>query len=174
MAAKSKSNPDAEGIKVIAKNKKAFFNYEVLEQIEAGVVLTGSEVKSLRDGRLQLVDAYASVQNGEIYLMHANISEYANGAYANHLPTRPRKLLLHRKEIDKLGRKVEERGFTLIPLEVYFREGRVKVKLGLCRGKAVYDKRAAIKARDERREVDREMERGRRSRSTAAKGSSHS
>jgi SsrA-binding protein len=152
----AKSKPEADGIKVVAKNKKAYFNYTVIEQIEAGLVLTGSEVKSLRDGRLQLLDAYAVIQRGEMYLMHAHISEYKNGAYANHLPTRARKLLLHRKEIDKLARKVDERGYALVPLEVYFKRGRAKVKLGLCKGKAAYDKRATIKARDVEREVERE------------------
>jgi SsrA-binding protein len=143
-------------IKLVAKNKKAYFNYHVLEQVEAGLVLTGSEVKSLREGRLQLLDAYATVERGEVFLVHAHIGEYKNGAYANHAPTRTRKLLLHRREIDRLANKVEERGFTLIPLEVYFKDGRAKVKIGLCKGKAAYDKREAIKERDARRERSRE------------------
>ena len=151
---KSKNGKDA-GMKLVAKNKKAFFNYHVVEQVEAGIVLIGSEVKSLREGHLQLLDAYATVERGEVYLFHAHIGEYKNGAYANHLPTRTRKLLLHRKEIDRLAAKVEEKGYTLIPLEVYFKEGRAKVKLGLCKGKAAYDKRETIKARDERRDRER-------------------
>jgi SsrA-binding protein len=152
---KSKNGKDA-GVKLVAKNKKAFFNYHVLEQIEAGMVLIGSEVKSLRDGHLQLLDSYAMIERGEVFLIHAHIGEYKHGAYANHAPTRTRKLLLHRREIDRLAAKVEEKGYTLIPLEVYFKEGRAKVKLGLCKGKAAYDKREAIKERDERRDRARE------------------
>jgi SsrA-binding protein len=151
-----KKNGKDPGVKLVARNKKAFFNYHVLEQVEAGMVLTGSEVKSLRDGKLQLLDSYATIERGEAFLLHAHIGEYKNGAYANHAPTRTRKLLLHRREIDRLANKVEEKGYTLIPLEVYFREGRAKVKLGLCKGKAAYDKREAIKERDERRERARE------------------
>lgn len=146
-----------DGTKLVAKNKKAYFNYQVVEDLEVGLVLTGTEVKSLREGKLQLMDAYAMIERGEVWLVHAHIGEYGHGSYYNHVPLRPRKLLLHRKEIEKLGRKVEEKGFTLIPLEVYFREGRAKVKLGLCRGKASHDKRDSIKERDVRRESSREL-----------------
>lgn len=145
-----------ERVKLVSKNRKAYFNYHVVEEVEAGIVLSGTEVKSLRDGKLQLVDAYATVEGGEIYLIHAHIGEYGHGSVYNHVPTRTRKLLLHRREIDRLAQKVQERGFTLIPLEVYFKDGRAKVKLGLCRGKAAYDKRRAIRDRDERRESSRE------------------
>lgn len=139
------------GIQVVAKNRKAYFNYTVVEHVEAGLVLTGTEVKSLRDGKIQLLDAYATVERGEIWLIHLHISEYVNGSVYNHLPIRPRKLLLHKKEIEKLWEKVKERGYTLIPLEIYFKNGRAKVKLGLCKGKAEYDKRETIRDRDERR-----------------------
>ena len=146
------------GIKVVVQNRKARFNYEVLDQFEAGIVLTGTEVKSLRDGKIQLVDAYATVERSEVWLNHAHIAEYTNGTYANHDPIRSRKLLLHRREIDRIEGKVKERGYTLIPLDVYFKEGRVKLTLGLCRGKAVHDKRHSIRERDERRAAARSLE----------------
>lgn len=155
-----KKAPD--GTRLVAKNRKALFDYEVLERIEAGVVLTGTEVKSLRDGKLQLVDAYATVEGGEALLHHANIAVYPNGGVFNHEPTRTRKLLLHRREIERLASKAREKGLTLVPLAVYFKGPRAKVELGLCRGKAAHDKRAAIRERDERRM--REEELGRRSR----------
>jgi SsrA-binding protein len=148
-----KKNSD---IKHVATNRKALFNYHVEDQVEAGIALIGSEVKSLREGLLQLIDAYAVIERGEVWMLHAHIGEYKNAGYAGHVPVRPRKLLLHRKEIEKLQRRVEEKGYTLIPLEVYFKKNRVKVKLGVCKGKATYDKRAAIKARDERRAIDRD------------------
>lgn len=144
-----------DGVKHVATNRKALFNYHVEDSIEAGIALMGSEVKSLRDNKLQLLDAYAIVERGEIWLLHMHIGEYSNAGYAGHLPTRARKLLLHKKEIEKLSRRVDEKGFTLIPLEVYFKRGRAKVKIGLCKGKQNYDKRATIKARDERRAATR-------------------
>lgn len=140
-----------EGIKHIATNRKALFNYSVEDSLEAGIALMGSEVKSLRDGKLQLLDSYAVIERNEVWLLHLHIGEYANAGYAAHLPTRARKLLLHRKEIEKLERRTEEKGYTLIPLEVYFKQGRAKLKLGVCKGKQNYDKRHAIKDRDERR-----------------------
>ena len=146
-----------EGVKRIARNKKAFFNYEIVEDIEAGLVLRGTEVKSLRAGKLQLVDAYAKIENGEAWLLHAHISEYENGSIFNHEPQRRRKLLLHKKEISRLAAKVREKGLTVVPLELYFRNGRVKVKLGLCRGKAVHDKRTTIRERDEKRAAERDL-----------------
>jgi SsrA-binding protein len=144
------------GERRIVVNRKARFEYEVIEQLEAGIVLTGTEVKSLRDGKIQLADAYGRIEGGEAFLMHANIATYENGTIFNHDPIRPRKLLLHRREIDRLYAQIREKGLTLIPLELYFKEGRVKVALGLCRGKARYDKRASIRARDERRAAERE------------------
>lgn len=146
----------AEGIKLVAKNKKAYFNYTVVESIEAGLVLNGTEVKSLRDGLVQLLDAYVVIERGEAWMLHAHISEYTNGSVYNHMPIRPRKLLLHKKELEKLHDKVKERGWTLIPLELYFKDGLAKVKVGLCKGKAEYDKRDTIRDRDERRRDARE------------------
>ena len=146
-------------IRRIASNRKARFDYHVDEDIEAGLVLTGTEVKSLRDGKVQLVDGYATIEHGQAFLNGMHISEYANGTYANHEPRRVRKLLLHKKEIQRLARKTAEKGYTLIPLELYFKRGRAKVRLGLCRGKRSYDKRASIKERDEKREL---RQRGRR------------
>lgn len=148
-----KQADNQDGVKLVAKNRKALFNYHVEDTIEAGLVLRGTEVKSLRDGKVQLLDSYAIVDHHEIFLIHAHIGEYSHGTVYNHEPTRARKLLLHKREIERLEQKVRERGFTLIPLEIYFREGRAKVKLGVCRGKAEYDKREAIKERDERREL---------------------
>lgn len=140
----------------VARNRRAQFEYEVVDSVEAGMVLTGTEVKSLRDGKVQLVDAYATCENGVATLHHAHIAEYGNGTYANHDPVRSRRLLLHATEIERLARKTAEKGFTLIPLEIYFKGPRAKVKLGLCRGKDVRDKRDTIRARDERRAAQRE------------------
>jgi SsrA-binding protein len=151
----SKTSAKNDGIKLVAKNRKALFDYEVVESVEAGIVLSGTEVKSLREGKLQLTDAYATIDRGEAWLHHAHIGEYKNGGHYNHIPNRSRKLLLHRNQIEKLGRKVAERGYTFVPLEVYFNKGRAKVKLGLCRGKAEYDKRHSIRDRDERRATER-------------------
>lgn len=139
------------GVKLIAKNRKAFFDYEIVDRVEAGLHLKGSEVKSLRDGKVVMGDAYASIEEGEAWLRSLHIPEYAHGAYANHEPLRDRKLLLHRGEIDKLHQQVREKGMTLVPLELYFRRGKAKVMLGLVRGKARHDKRRAIRERDEAR-----------------------
>ena len=154
--AKKPAKSDANGVRMIARNRKARFEYTVVDEVEAGIVLRGTEVKSLRDGKLQLMDAYATIDGGEAYLHHAHIAEYTNGSAFNHDPIRTRKLLLHRRELDRLHAKVSEKGLTLIPLDVYFKEGRVKVKLGLCRGKAMHDKRAAIRDRDEKRAQERD------------------
>lgn len=154
-ALKNKPTP---GVQMVARNRKAFFSYEVLEAIEAGMVLQGTEVKSLRAGKLQLLDAYVLIEQGEAYLHHAHIAEYSHGTYANHAPTRTRKLLMHKRELERLLTKVKEKGFTLVPLEVYFKEGRAKVKVGLCRGKAQHDKRATIKDRDEKRAAQRGLD----------------
>ena len=151
------SRPPDKSIKLIAKNKKAYFNYDVLDKVEAGLVLRGSEVKSLRAGKLQLVDAYAKIEEGEAWLIHAHIGDYDHAGAWAHDPTRKRKLLLHRQEIEKLEARVREKGFTLIPLEVYFKEGRAKVMLGLCKGKAVHDKRKTIRDRDEQRDLERDL-----------------
>lgn len=145
-----------EGEKLVVRNRKAFHEFEVLEQVEAGLVLQGTEVKSLRDGNIQLGDAYARFKAGELYLVNAHISEYKMGGWTNHDPRRPRKLLLHRREIARLSTKVEEKGLTLVPLAVYFKRGYAKVRLGICRGKKLYDKRAALKQREAQRATRRE------------------
>lgn len=157
MAKPKKKDSLPAGAKLIVRNRKARFEYEVLEDLEAGMVLRGTEVKSLRDGKVQLLDAYAAVEQGQCFLFNAHIAEYDYGNIFNHEPRRPRKLLLHRREIDRLGEETRERGMTLVPLELYFLNGRAKVRLGLCRGKAKQDKRATIRARDEDRESRREL-----------------
>lgn len=147
-----------QGVKLIVKNRRAYFEYEVLDEYEAGLALLGTEVKSLREGNIQLGDAYARFERGELYLVNANIAPYKMGGYANHEPTRPRKLLLHKREIARISAKVGEKGLTLVPLEVYFKRGLAKVKLGLCRGKKLHDKREAIAKRDAARAAARGAE----------------
>jgi SsrA-binding protein len=148
--------------KLIAENRKARHEYELLERLEAGIVLQGSEVKSLRDGRVSLAEAYADVRDGEIWLLGADIAVYDPATSANHEPTRPRKLLLHRQEIDSLIGKVGRKGLTIVPLRLYFKDGRVKLELAVARGKSVYDKRRDIAERDARREVERAFKQQRR------------
>ena len=139
------------------RNKKAYFDYEILEQMEAGLQLAGSEVKSLRQGAAHLKDAYAKVVGREIWLLHAHISRYPPADKLNHDPERPRKLLLHKKQLLRLTSKLKEKGLTLLPLKIYFNSrGLAKVALGLGRGKRKYDKREAIRRRDQRREMERE------------------
>lgn len=145
------------GIKIIAKNKKAFFSYHIEEKFEAGIVLVGSEVKSLRLGYANLVDSYAMLRESEVVLLKTHISPYPPAAGLNHDPTRTRKLLLHRGEIVKLAGKVNQRGYTLIPLSIYFKDGRAKVELGLCRGKRQFDKRLTMKKREAKRDVARAL-----------------
>jgi SsrA-binding protein len=144
-----------EGIKIITTNKKAFHDYQILEKLEAGLVLTGSEVKSLRQGRCNIKDSYARIINGEAWLIGLNISSYADASYHDHEPERRRKLLLHKDEIKRLHRKVQEKGFTLIPLRLYFKKGVAKVEIGLATGKREYDKRQDIAKRDQERELKR-------------------
>ena len=138
----------------VASNRRARHDYEILETFEAGIALRGSEVKTLREGRASLQDAYAGVENGEVVL-HMQIPAYSHTGYDGHEPTRPRKLLLHRKEIDQISRRVAERGLTLVPLRLYFKQQLVKVELAVARGKRAYDKRQAIAQRDAAREMDR-------------------
>lgn len=145
----------AQGRKLIAENRKARHDFHILERVEAGVALLGTEVKSLRDGGGNLREAYAQLRGGEVFLVGANIAPYRQGNVQNHEPTRDRKLLLHRREIGQLGKKVAERGMTLVPLAMYFSDGRVKVELGLARGKEGVDKRHAIADRDARRQMER-------------------
>ena len=142
--------------KVVATNRKAYHDYFIEEKFEAGIVLTGTEVKSLRDGRANLQDSYANVKDGEAFLYHCHISPYSHGNVMNHDPLRVRKLLLHKKEINKLLGKTQQKGLTLVPLRIYFSErGKVKVELGLAKGKKQYDRRESIKAREAGREVER-------------------
>lgn len=143
--------------KLIADNRKARHDYHLLERVEAGLVLTGTEVKSLRDGRATLGQAWADVRDGEVWLQGAEIAIYAQGNVANHEPTRPRKLLLHRREIDRLYAQVREKGLTLVPTRLYFKDGRVKVELALARGKDLRDKRQAVVDRDAKRQIERAM-----------------
>ncbi len=146
-------------IKIITENKKARFQYEVLETHEAGLQLRGSEVKSLRLGHCQLKDSFVDFQNGEMYLLNTHIAKYFSSSYNNHEPERKRKLLMHRREIDKLFGFVREKGLTLIPLKLYFKKGKAKVQLGVVRGKKMRDKRETVKKRDMDRELQRAVRR---------------
>src|SRR5207248_8454838 len=141
--------------RVVATNRRARHEYEILETLEAGLVLRGTEVKSLRDGQVNFKDSYATVRNGEAWLRGCHISPYSHGTDANHEPERDRKLLLHKREISRLTGKVAERGLTLIPLRIYFKQGRAKLEIGLARGKKLHDKRATLREREVRRELDR-------------------
>ena len=145
------------GEKLVVQNRRAHHDYFILEKIEAGIELRGTEVKSLRAGGMTLKDSYAEVRDGEMYLVGSHISPYEKGNIYNHDPERARRLLLHKREIVKLGAKVAEKGLTLVPLRVYFKEGRAKVELGLCRGKHTVDKRDTIREREVLREADRAM-----------------
>jgi len=152
-------------VKLIAENRRARHEYQLLERFEAGLVLTGTEVKSLRDGGASLQQAYADVRGGEVWLIGAHIAEYGQGNVKNHAPDRDRKLLLHRKEISSLNGKVRERGLTLVPTRLYFKDGKVKVEVALARGKEQRDKRRDLAKRDAARQIEREL--ARRSRSSA-------
>ena len=148
------SKPGA-GEKLVASNRRAHHNFDILETHEAGLVLQGTEVKSLRDSRADLKESYARIEGNEAWLLGLHISPYAQGNRANHDPLRPRKLLLHRGEINRLLGKIMEKGLTLIPLRLYFKQGRAKVEIGLARGRKTLDKRQAIREREETREVQR-------------------
>jgi SsrA-binding protein len=143
--------------KIVCVNRQARHNYFIDEIYEAGLVLLGSEVKSLRDGKANLVDSYAQIRHGEAFLINAHISPYAGANQFNHEPTRIRKLLLHGREIERLTGKTKERGLTLIPLKLYFKDGRAKVELGLARGKKLYDKRETLRRKVAEREVERSL-----------------
>jgi SsrA-binding protein len=142
--------------KVIATNRKAFHNFSILETYEAGLVLRGTEVKSLREAQVNFKDCYATIDNNEAWLIGCYISPYHHGSDANHEPDRKRKLLLHKREIARLLGKVAERGLTLVPLRLYFKDGRAKIELGLARGKKLHDKRATLRERESRREMEKE------------------
>jgi SsrA-binding protein len=160
-AAQPASSNRKSGRKLIAQNRKARHDYAVVDTYEAGVALTGTEVKSLRLGRASLVDGFATIDDGEVYLRNVHIPEYTHGSWTNHEPRRVRKLLLHREEIERLIGKTKESGLTLVPLSLYFSAGKVKVELALARGKRTYDKRQDLAKRDADREVSRAL--GRRS-----------
>lgn len=156
--------PREKGRKVIAQNKKALHDYHIGDRFEAGMVLTGTEVKSLRAGRATLADAFATVDNGEVWLRGANIPEYAFGTYNNHAAKRNRKLLLHRAQIGKIERQVADSGRTLVPLAIYFSDGFAKVEIAVATGKREWDKRQTIAERDARRDTERELSERRRGR----------
>jgi SsrA-binding protein len=149
--------PPRPGEKPIVENRRARHDYELLERLEAGIALTGTEVKSLRNGRATLTQAYADIRDGEAWLHGMSIAVYDKGGYANHEPERPRKLLLHRREIDSLYGSVREKGLTLVPLRLYFKDGRVKVEIALARGKEQRDKRRDLAERDARRQIERAL-----------------
>ncbi|MBC8440291.1 MAG: SsrA-binding protein SmpB [Deltaproteobacteria bacterium] len=146
----------SEFIKIIATNKKAWHNFQIESEYEAGIVLVGTEVKSIREGRVSFQDAYADIKNGELFLRQLHISPYKYAYYTNHETHRTRKLLLHRYEIRKLSSKIKEKGYTLVPLKIFFKNDKIKVLIGLGRGKKLYDKRETIKKKDVQRDLDRE------------------
>jgi SsrA-binding protein len=149
--------PSPTGDKLIADNRRARYEYELLDRVEAGLVLTGTEVKSLREGRVMLPQAYAEIRDGEAWLFGMSIATYDKGGLANHDPDRARKLLLHRREIDSLYGKVREQGLTLVPTRLYFKNGRVKIEIAVGRGKHTRDKRRDIAERDAKRQMDRAL-----------------
>ena len=147
----------SEGIKVLAVNKKARFNYSIDESFECGIVLVGTEVKSIKDGRFSFADSYALVENDELFLIDFHVTPYVYGNRVNHEPLRRRKLLVHRKEIKRLRRIVDEKGLTLVPLKFYLKRGIIKCELGIAKGKKLFDKRDDIRKRDQKRELEREF-----------------
>ena len=158
---RKQDEPGADRIKIVAQNRKARHDYHILETLEAGIELRGTEVKSLRAGRVQLKDSYAEIRDNQILLVGAHISAYEEGNRFNHEPERSRRLLLHKREILRLGAKVREKGYTVVPLSLYFKSNRAKVEIALVRGKKQYDKREAIAARSAKRDVDRALKEAR-------------
>lgn len=147
----------SDGKKIIAENRKARFDYFIEDTYECGIALQGTEVKSVKNGNISFPDSFAEITNGEVWVKNFHISEYSYSSIFNHNPDRPKKLLLHKEEIKRLTRKVDEKGFTLIPLDCYLKNGRVKLSLGVCKGKKQFDKRETIKSRDVERELQREF-----------------
>lgn len=145
------------GIKIVSDNKKARFNYQIIETYEAGLVLTGSEVKSIRAGHVSLRESYVSFKNHEAFLQGANIKIFNSSSYNNHEPERLRKLLLHREELEKMKAKIDQKGLTAVPTKIYFKGGRIKVEIGLGKGKKMHDKRESIKKKDLQRQMTREQ-----------------
>lgn len=162
MAAKKTTTGAGERFKDVARNRRAFYEYQITDRVEAGLVLQGSEVKGLREGGATISDAYVQIREGEAWLIGAHISAYENAGYGGHDPLRTRKLLLHRREIERLASALAEKGLSLIPLRLYFSEGRAKIELGLGRGKTLYDKRRTIADRDAKRDADRAIRAARR------------
>jgi SsrA-binding protein len=158
--------PKERGQKVIVSNRKARHDYAVLDTYECGLVLVGTEVKSLREGKASLADAFATVDDGEVWLRNVHIPEYTQGTWTNHMPRRTRKLLLHKREIEKLIGKTKESGLSLVPLSMYFKDGKVKVEIALARGKKDYDKRQTLAKRDAQRDISRAMGRALKGRFT--------
>src|SRR5262245_13793239 len=158
--ARNDKKPDPE-VRDICRNRRATHEYDILEKLECGLVLTGTEVKSLRDGQANLEDSYARIDQGEVWLIGSDIPEYAMGNRMNHKPKRPRKLLLHRREIGRFAGKASQKGFTLVPLRLYFKSGRAKVELAVARGKQAHDKRQAQKSKEAERDIRRAMMRRR-------------
>jgi SsrA-binding protein len=152
---KGKGKDDDKSFKIVARNRRARFEFDLLESVEAGIVLTGTEVKSLRNGKASLEESYAGVDNREVWLYGCDIPEYLQANRMNHKAKRPRKLLLHRVEIDKLIAKAAEKGLTLVPLKIYFKDGMAKVEICVARGRKTYDKRDALKKQDAKRDMDR-------------------
>ncbi len=161
MSRKKPSDHEHDNERVISQNRKARHEFHVLETLECGIVLVGSEVKTLREGRVSLDEAYGRVKDGEVWLLGCDIPEYPQANRLNHNPRRPRKLLLHRREIKRFASRAVEQGMTLVPLKLYFKEGRAKLLLGLCRGKQLHDKREAMKKAQARRDIDRALRRRR-------------
>jgi len=156
---KPKEKGDDDSFKIVARNRRARFEFDLLETVEAGIVLTGTEVKSLRTGKASLEESYAGIDQSEVWLYGCDIPEYLQANRMNHKPKRPRKLLLHRSEIGKLIAKSSERGLTLVPLKIYFKDGIAKVEICVARGRKLYDKREAVKKQDARRDMDRALNR---------------
>ncbi len=155
--AKQAKSVERGDLKVVASNRRAFHDYQILESLETGIVLTGSEIKSIRTGKISLTEAYARIDNGELWLIGAHIAPYSHGAYANHDPLRPRKLLAHSAQIEELRRSVEQKGMTLVPLRVVIKRGKAKVDIGVARAKKLYDKRASEAERESKRDIQRSL-----------------
>jgi SsrA-binding protein len=156
-AAPAKATDDRRHDRIVTTNRRAFHEYTILDTVEAGIALTGTEIKSIRDGKITISEAYARIENGELWLIGSHISPYSHGNRANHEPDRPRKLLVHKRQIRELRAAIEQKGMTLVPLRVALKRGRAKVDVGVARGKKLYDKREAAAERESRRDVERAM-----------------
>lgn len=156
-AAPAKATDDRRHDRIVTTNRRAFHEYTILDTVEAGIALTGTEIKSIRDGKITISEAYARIENGELWLIGSHISPYSHGNRSNHEPDRPRKLLVHKRQIRELRAAIEQKGMTLVPLRVALKRGRAKVDVGVARGKKLYDKRDAAAERESRRDVERAM-----------------